>query len=67
MCAGHTEFLVLVTAVSTVVLLVAHQAGVDAVAVRTAEPGRHLTGDVHWSNTHTQASINLEYERFKLC
>lgn len=50
MCVSHTEFLLLVTAVSTVVLLVAQQAGVDTVAVCTAEPGRHLTGDVHWSN-----------------
>lgn len=47
---SHTKILLLVTAVPTVVLLVAQQAGVDTVAVCTAELEWHLAGDVHWSN-----------------
>ena len=57
MCLSHTELLLLVTAVSTVILLVAQQAGVDAVAVCTAEPGWHLTGDVHWQSTHKEFNL----------
>lgn len=45
----HTEILLLVTAVATVVLLVAKQAGVETVAVVTAELKWHLAGDVYWS------------------
>lgn len=48
-CVRHTEILLLVAAVATVVLLVAKQAGEDTVAVFTAELGWHLTGDVYWS------------------
>lgn len=45
----HTEILLLVAAVATVVLLVAKQGGADTVAVFTAELKWHLTGDVYWS------------------
>ncbi|TNN65298.1 hypothetical protein EYF80_024452 [Liparis tanakae] len=54
-CWSLTEFLLLVAAVSTVVFLVAQHAGVDAVAVGTAEPGRHLTGPGNRSGRHTAA------------
>lgn len=47
LCGTRTELLRLVAAVSTVVLQVAQQPRVDAVAVGTAELGRHLAGDVH--------------------
>lgn len=61
MCVSvsHTEFFSLVTAVPTVVFLVAQQARVDTVAVGTAEPGRHLTGDVHWSNKHKSELVPI--------
>lgn len=42
-----TVLFLLITAVSAVVILVAHEAGVNAVAVVTAKLGRHLTGDVN--------------------
>lgn len=44
----HTKLLSLVTAISTVILLVAHTARVNTVPVGTAELGRQLTADVHW-------------------
>lgn len=48
-CVRHTEILLLVTAVATVVLLVANQADAETVAVVTAELRWHLAGDVYWS------------------
>lgn len=41
-----TVLLLLIAAVPAVILLVAHESGVDAVAVVTAELRRHVTGDV---------------------
>lgn len=49
-CERHTQILRLITAISTVVLLIAQQTRIDTVSVCTAELGRHLTGDVHCSN-----------------
>lgn len=49
---SRTEVFLFIAAVSTVVLHVAQQPCVDAVAVGTAEPGWHLTGDVHWLETN---------------
>lgn len=49
---SHTEFLLFVTVVPTVVLLVAQQAAEDTVVVLTTEASRTLAGDVHWSNTN---------------
>lgn len=47
-CESRTEILLLVAVVATVVLHVAEQASVDAVAVVTPEFGWHFTGDVDW-------------------
>lgn len=51
MSGSHTEVFFLITAVSTVVLLITQHSSIDTVAVVTAEPRWHLTGDVHWLNT----------------
>lgn len=51
---SHTEILLFVAVVATVVLLVAKQAGVEADSIVTAELGRHLTCNVDWQNTHTK-------------
>lgn len=48
-CESHTEILLLVAVVATVILLVAKQAGVEADAIVTAEFGRHFTRNVDWS------------------
>lgn len=48
-CESHTQILLLVAVVATVVILVANQAAVNAVAVVTAELGRHFTCNVDWS------------------
>lgn len=48
-CESHTQILLLVAVVATVVLLVANQASVDAVAVVTAELGWHFTCNVDCS------------------
>lgn len=60
-CVRHTELLLLVTAVATVVLLVAKQAGEETVAVFTAELKWHLTGDVYWSTKKKKETIKSGY------
>lgn len=51
---SHTEILLLVAVVATIVFLVAQQAGVEADSVVTAELGRHFTCDVDLSNENKQ-------------
>lgn len=62
-CESHTQILLLVAVVATVVLLVAKQAGVDAVAVVTAELGRHFTRNVDWSKKKKSKKMSAVFHK----
>lgn len=62
-CESHTQILLLVAVVATVVLLVAKQAGVDAVAVVTAELGRHFTCNVDWSKKKKSKKMSAVFHK----
>lgn len=63
MWESHTEVLLLVAVVAAVVLLVAQKAGVDAVAVVTAELGWHFTCNVDWSKKDIKRKMSAVFHK----
>lgn len=60
---SHTQILLLVAVVATVVLLVANEAGANTVAVVTAELGRHFTCNVDWSKKKKSKKMSAVFHK----